>query len=281
MSVRARIGPPGRAFRDTMGRLAPLHLAPAMELAPALRAGGIWIDQDALARPSEGPLAGLMALFATRGFAPNRKAAAASLLLRLGWASGFAMAAYIALRRVPVVPSYALFFNGSTMLTAVRADAAVVLGLAEDPFAGAEDWGGTHAPDALRLALIRSLADAAEPIVEACHAWSRFSRHALWSMIASSWSAQFFGLAEVHGVPDSGLEELRTLLSLDDRTAGAAPELYLVAADGSTGACQTRAACCLYYKAEQRHFCASCPILPEAERLARNREWIARRAQPV
>ena len=65
--------------------------------------------------PDRDPLAALLERFRLRGFAPIRKAAAGSLLLRFGWAGGFAIAAYLARARVPFVHDYALDFAPTTL----------------------------------------------------------------------------------------------------------------------------------------------------------------------
>src|SRR4051812_16605685 len=51
-----------------------------------------WLDAAALARPEAEPLATLLQRFQSSGFGFNRRAAAASLLLRYGWGAGFAIA---------------------------------------------------------------------------------------------------------------------------------------------------------------------------------------------
>jgi hypothetical protein len=47
-----------------------------------------WIHADALMTPENGALADFIVCLADAGFGANRRAAAASLLLRHGWAAG-------------------------------------------------------------------------------------------------------------------------------------------------------------------------------------------------
>jgi hypothetical protein len=228
-----------------------------------------WIDRADLAAPRSGALTELMQRFQSHGFAPNKKAASASLLLRIGWAGGFAIASYMACRRVPYLHDYALHFAPNTLLRAVW--------VRDAHFDVARDAPG----DALRGRLLESLISFTEPILAGQHAWSGFSRHALWAMVTSSWAGQFAAVARQLGHTEQGAEEARALFALDAEIARAAPDLYDVRADDMVCTCQKRASCCLYFKSPGRNFCASCPILPKTERLARNRSWVSGQRPPA
>ena len=95
-------------------------------------------------------------------------------------------------------------------------------------------------------------------------------------MTVSSWAAQMANVARQLGDPERGIREARAMFALDAEIMRAAPDLYEVRCGEVARTCQRRAGCCLYFKSEGRPFCTSCPILPEAERLARNRAWIAK-----
>ena len=145
-----------------------------------------WLDAAALAEPDGLPLSALMHRFKSAGFAYNRRAASASLMLRCGWASGFAIAAYLTRARVPFLRDFALHFSPSALLRGLWVRDVQFVGRTEDPLVGGPEWMETVREDALRERLLESLIAFTEPIVAAHHALSRFSRHALWAMATSS-----------------------------------------------------------------------------------------------
>ncbi|OYW23120.1 MAG: hypothetical protein B7Z49_03870, partial [Hydrogenophilales bacterium 12-63-5] len=237
-----------------------------------------WVTPGALGLPDEGPARQLVERFEAAGFGVNRRAAAASLLLRYGWGAGFHIAAYLACRRVPVLDEAAVRFSASTLIEGVWIRRSRFVGLAGDPLAGGPLWEEAADLAALRRRLLESLVAFTEPLLAEQHRWSRFSRHALWAMVASSWAEQFLTIGQRLGRREDALAEARALLAMDLEIARAAPDLYEVRQGEDSKVCQKRAACCLYFKSPRRHFCASCPIIPEAERLERNRQWV--RAYP-
>jgi hypothetical protein len=247
------------ALEPLRADLAPLLGMLRIETDPADRDD--WIDDAALGDPETGPLADLNARFVAAGFGVNRRAVAASLMLRYGWAAGFIIAAWLARREIVRIDRFALKFSSMTMVEAVWIRDARIL-----PDRGEEE--GRHA-------LLESLLAFTEPLIASQHHWSRFSRHALWSMVTSSWAAQFAAIGERLGRRDEAVEEVRRLMGRDPEIAAAAPRLYEVEAGRRTQTCQRRAACCLYFKGPRQHFCASCPIIPATERIARNRDWVA------
>src|SRR5215475_3221519 len=238
-----------------------------------------WLDGAALAEPDGLPLLALLQRFKSAGFAFNRRAASASLMLRCGWASGFAIAAYLTRARVPFLQDFALHFSPSALLKGLWVREAQFVGRAEDPLAGGPEWTETVGEDALRERLLESLLAFTEPIIAAHHAWSRFSRHALWAMATSSWAAQFASIARQLGDEKRGVHEARALLALVPEIKRAAPELYEVRSAGNSRTCQKLRACCLYFKSGMGQFCACCPIIPDAERLERNLSWVAAQAR--
>jgi hypothetical protein len=99
-----------------------------------------WLEAVALAEPDGLPLSALLQRFKSAGFAFNRRAASASLMLRCGWASGFAIAAYLTRARVPFVGDYALYFSISALLKGLWIREAQFVGRADDPVAGGPEW---------------------------------------------------------------------------------------------------------------------------------------------
>jgi hypothetical protein len=232
---------------------------------------GEWVTGADLASPASAPLSALMGRFQSHGFAPNKKAASASLLLRVGWAGGFAIASYLACRRVPYLGDYAMNFSPNTLLRAVWVQDAYFEGQSSESLTKRI----AEMPDDIRRArLLDSLIAFTEPVLAAQHAWSGFSRHALWAMVTSSWAGQFAAVARQLGDTDLGAREAQAMFALNPEIAHAAPELYDVRAGDMVCTCQRRAACCLYFKTPGRNFCASCPIIAVEERLARNQSWV-------
>jgi len=129
--------------------------------------------------------------------------------------------------------------------------------------------------DVLRQRLLETLVAFTEPVVAGHHAWSRFSRHALWAMATSSWASQFANVARQFGNERRGVTEVQRMLTMMPEINRAAPQLYEVQSGGVSRTCQKLGSCCLYFKISDRQFCASCPIIPESERLERNRSWVA------
>ena len=72
---------------------------------------------------------------------------------------------------------------------------------------------------------------------------------------------------------DAAVEEARAIIALDRETRSAAATLYEVTGVAGSTICQRRAACCLYFKGPRAQFGGTCPIIPPADRLIRNRAW--------
>ena len=263
---------------DTVATLSTFELH--MSVVSASTTQSRWFDDRALASPRRGALADLLQAFEAQGIGPNRKAASASLLLRLGWAGGFAIAAYLARRRVPTISAYAVCFSEMLLLQSIWVRDVGFVGAHDDPLAGARGWiAGAEVRELPRL-LLDSLVAFTEPVVATQHAWSGLSRHALWAMATSSWAEQFTNVARQMGDEQRGVREATAVLDLVPELRRAAPTLYAVAGGRNARTCQRRSACCLYFKGSARHFCASCPIIPETERLERNRSWVASQPPP-
>jgi hypothetical protein len=264
----------GPVLAETLHRCRQFQLYLEVLSSPSAPSG--CVGASALLSPVSPELESLQHSFRLHGLAPNKKAGSASLLLRFGWAAGFAITAYLACGRVPLLRNYAIQFGPTMLLRALWVGSASFIGRSGDPLAGQSDWVRTVTPRTLRECLVESLIAFTEPVVVAQHAWSGFSRRALWAMVTSSWAEQFASVARQMGDESSGVREARLIFGALPELQRAAPELYEVASHGRTRTCQRRAACCLYFKSDKRYFCASCPIVPEAERLERNRDWVAR-----
>lgn len=259
---------------DTIAKLSAFNLHLRVVSRPLERSS--WFDADALASPQGEALTRLLQAFGRRGIAPNRKAASASLLLRLGWAGGFAIGAYLICGRVPTLRDYAVSFSPTMLLQSIWVRDALFISVHDDALTGGPEWIESVEVSDLRGRLIESLVLFTEPIVATQHGWSGFSRHALWAMVTSSWAEQFANIARQIGDEPRGVREAKAVFELVPEVNRAAPALYEVQGGRMTRTCQRRSACCLYFKSSARYFCASCPIIPESERLERNRAWVAK-----
>lgn len=236
--------------------------------APDADAAG-WMAESDLARIDVGPQARIIEKLGLHGFGGSRRALSASVMLRYGWASGVLIGPWLMRGHVIRDASLALRFSPNAVLVeaALRSHRDILTS------------GDAHEAD-LRRQLSHELAIRAAPIVEAHHEWSGFSRKALWSMVTSSWAAQFIHIGERLGDPERGLAAANDVLNIDPAIAAASPDLYMVRAEGKRGVCQMRRLCCLWFRSPQRPFCSSCPIIPADDRLARNRAWIAQHGLP-
>lgn len=277
---QARFHDPSRPILvDTLNALQRLELHLDVLAHPITPCN--WFEGETLSSPQSAEFASLERNFKARDLAANRKAASASLLLRFGWAGGFAIGAYLVCARVPFLRGYAVSFSPTMLLRLLWVRAAQFVCLSDDSFApGAESTVSQEADDLLRH-LLESLIQFTEPVVAAHHAWSGFSRHALWAMATSSWAEQFANVARQIGDEARGVREAQAMFDLVPELRRAAPVLYDVRGGGAARTCQKRSACCLYFKGAARYFCASCPIIPESERLKRNRMWIAQQRPPT
>ena len=100
---------PHSVLTQTIAALKPFQMY--VDVCSETAGAELWMERDALCWPDSALLDELIARFTARGFAPNKKAASASLLLRIGWASGFQIASYLVCPRVPYLSDYALRFG--------------------------------------------------------------------------------------------------------------------------------------------------------------------------
>ncbi|MBC2738732.1 hypothetical protein [Thiobacillus sp.] len=238
------------------------HLTGALRVTVAPHDPDDWIQADALMTPETGALADFIVRLADAGFGANRRAAAASLLLRHGWAAGPIIAAYLAERRTLRIHDFALRFSASTLVEGVWIRQADLL-------------AGRNPAD-IGPGVLASLLAFSEPVLESLRRWSGYSRHALWSMLASSWLAQFSTIGELLGDREQAVRAARALLARHPELARALPETYVVASGDRSEVCQILKACCLQHKGFRRRFCPSCPVIQDRERIVRNREWVCR-----
>jgi hypothetical protein len=198
--------------------------------------------------------------------------------MRFGWASGMAIAPYL---RAGCVPDVALDntsfkFRGSSFFE--RAALHEPRGWIAAPAASALHPSLTSLPDAdaLRRALRTTLAGQAAPVVEALHRWACFARRGTWGLLTSAWVSQFTAIAAPRDDQRGLVPELAAFFAGDDLVAAMQPRLHAVSCDGVVHLYQRRASCCRIYLLPGSPLCASCPLVGDEERLARNREWMRR-----
>lgn len=225
-----------------------------------------WIAGDALLDPCSEPLAALQGRIGQRYVDSRRNAAAVSFMLRFGWSAGPMIAAYLGLGRSLRYHDYALRFASSTALEAICIHRAEWIDAPTDARAS-------------RLHLLDDLVAHTEPVLEAQHRWSCVSRRALWSMVTSTWAAQFVEIAERLGDAELGRREAQAMFDLLPKIRRAAPRMYSVASGDRQGVCQVRGACCLSHKGPSRQHCMVCPLISDDERAQRSSAWVASRPQ--
>lgn len=221
-----------------------------------------FIDAASLAQPESGPLAQLIDRLVAGGFGINRRAVAASLMLRHGWAAGPIVAAHLALGQAMAIQDFALRFSASTLVEGIWIRRAT--------------FSAHSLPGDMWRTVLGALIAFSEDMVEGLHRWSGSSLHSLWAMLTSSWVGQYAAIGQKLGCCDIAVNEARSMLASEPRFSRAVPDIYEVRLGGRSEICQRRKACCLFYKGPHRQYCASCPILPSGERLQRNQEWVCR-----
>jgi len=256
-----------------------------------------WIPGDAFANASEGAFHELLERIGARMRTSDRKIIAASFALRFGWSAGAAVAPFLLLRCVPDVRlgNVSLRFGASTLFEKVSLHhpwgVIIARENASEPrlirVRGGRDLqsdsvpieSGTVAPELnseLQEILRATLVDQAQPVVDTLYAWSRFSKRAIWGQIASSWRAQFTSVLAHLNLHAEGLRRAQEFFDSPGFINGMRPKFYAVTHNSRTRIYHRRASCCLYYRLPTGSYCASCPLLTQAERVRRNKEWIER-----
>jgi hypothetical protein len=234
-----------------------------------------WIAGEDLRDAGAGPFHDLLLRIGACARTTDRRTIAASFAMRFGWASAMAIGGYLRDRRVPDVAlaNTSFLFRPSTFF-----ERAVLHEPSGWCLAGEDDADGTliGVPDlaALRRALRATLADQATPVVEALYRWSGFARRGTWGMLTSAWVSQFTTFGEPRD-PDAWQAELDAFFAGNDLVSAMRPRVHVVDVSGTTHLFQRRASCCRLYLVPGGELCASCPLVGDDERLARNRAWLA------
>lgn len=225
-----------------------------------------WVVGDQLADASSGPLHELLLRIGARVKTADRRTIAALYAMRFGWASAMAIAPYVKFNCVPDISleNISLKFKPSTFLErmAIHEPRGVILVGSDRGF--------------LRQELRRQLTAQAIPVVDALHDWSGFAPRGTWGMLTSSWAAHLTTLSADGPDQRQTLPELRDFFEGDDLAATMQPRFHAVSYRHATHIYQRRAGCCRFYLVPEGELCASCPLVSQTDRLARNLEWMQR-----
>ena len=225
-----------------------------------------WVAGEQLTNASSGPLHELLVRIGARVKTTDRRTIAALYALRFGWASAMAIAPYVKFNCVPDVSieNISLKFKSSTFLErmAIHEPRGAILAAGDR--------------DMLRRELRRQLTAQAARVVDALYQWSGFSHRGTWGMLTSSWAAHLTTLSAQGPDQRSALPELREFFEGHDLVATMQPRLHTVSYRHATHVYQRRASCCRFYLVPQGELCASCPLVSQTDRLARNLEWMQR-----
>ena len=224
----------------------------------------------------QGPFNALLSHIGETFHTSDRRTIAASFALCYSWSSGIAIAPYLFRQCVPKISldNVSFKFHDNTFFeqAALHQPEGVMLqqeGLARHPFIQS-----LSSPKALLCWLRDSLVHQAEPIVEALYAWSGFSIRGIWGLITSSWGAQFINICgEIDG-QEGGLPQVRQFFEGNDVVSQMQPHFYPVTYQNVTHVYHRRASCCRFYRIPQGEYCASCPIVPQEERVQRNKAYM-------
>ncbi|MGH9163433.1 MAG: (2Fe-2S)-binding protein [Vicinamibacteraceae bacterium] len=235
-----------------------------------------WIAGADLFDAWRGPFHHLLVRIAQRAHTEDRRTVAASFALRFGWASAMAIAPYLRHRCVPDIglDNVSFKFKESTFFerTAIyRPRGTVVAGDSRAPHPSLT----TVSDDARLIGTLRhALVSQAEPVVDALYEWSGFARKGTWGMLTSSWASQFIGLCTTPDDHRGVRPVIEAFFRGGDVVSATQPRMHAVTYGPATHLYQRRASCCRYYLLPQGDLCASCPLVSDEDRLARNREWM-------
>nr|WP_255426638.1 (2Fe-2S)-binding protein [Pseudonocardia sp. C8] len=156
--------------------------------------------------------------------------------------------------------------------------ATPLLVLDGDPLAGEPGTERVPDRDRLRAALLDWAHDAFAPVVETASRLSRRGRRALWQTVADRLGNGFLLAGRAGGdLPAARAEFESTLAGAAVRSLRVRPDWVEVPNGGTVELFRRRSVCCLYYtsRVHGEQYCATCPLLPREETLARLRDTVA------
>jgi hypothetical protein len=237
-----------------------------------------WIPGTALMTATEGPFQALLTRIGERLHTSDRRTIAASFALRYDWSSGLAFAPYLLYACVPTIAldnvSFKFNEHGSFERAALHHPAGVMF--PHDGVAPHPSVGRLSSPQALLACLRTGLVQQAQPVVGALYVWSHFSVRGIWGMVTSAWGSLCIHIFGEIGEQTQGLSWLRHFFAGHDVVAEMQPQFYPVTYQHVTHVYHRGASCCRYYRLRQGHYCATCPLISQEERLQRQQAWMKR-----
>lgn len=231
-----------------------------------------WIRGVDFTRAGSGPFHDLLQRTGARLKTADRKTIAALFALRFGWAGGVALAPYLTHGCVLDVSleNVSFRFREDTLFDRASLHQPRGLAVLTDVTPVHPSLRLLADTSALTAALREMLRAQAAPVVAALHAWSGFSVKATWGMLTSSWASQIVGACDRLGGQAAAAPVLDALCAGTDDMAAMRPRLHPVTCDQVTHLFQRRASCCRWYLLPQGSLCASCPLVSQEDRVARN-----------
>jgi hypothetical protein len=251
-------------------------LSPGWHVGAARPGEPGWVTGTDLRTASSGPFHELLRRIGERSQTQDRRTIAALFALRFGWASAMAIAPYLRHGCVPdiALENVSFQFKPSTFLERTAIHEARGYLAAGDPRATHPSIATVPDAAALVAELRRALVAQATPVVEALLDWSGFARKGTWGQLTSSWASHVTTLCEDRRDHRGVRPLLDGLFAGDDDVARMRPRFHEVRYRDAVHLFQRRASCCRYYLVPNGELCASCPLVSQADRLARNEAWM-------
>ena len=251
-------------------------LNPSWRVDVGAPSGPGWITGADLTCAASGPFHDLLVRIGDRARTTDKRTIAASFAVRYGWASAMAIAPFLEHDCVPDISlgNVSFKFRESTFFekTAIHEPRGVMV--AGDGCAAHPSMATVATPDALLRTLRTALVAQAAPVVDALFDWSGFSPKGSWGMLTSSWAAHFTSLGGDRQDQRTIAPIITRFFAGDDVVTEMQPRLHPVEWMGVTHLYQRRASCCRWYLLPQGELCASCPLVSQEERVARNLAWM-------
>lgn len=145
-----------------------------------------------------------------------------------------------------------------------------------DPVSGRPDVITVPDRDALRRAALDGYAALLVPLLEVVAATTRRGRRALWADAGDRLATYLLLAGRATGDDRAGRAEADALLALAEPPLRHDPAWLEFTHRGRPVVWKRRPVCCLVYQAPtfRGQYCATCPLVPESETVARTRAWL-------
>lgn len=227
--------------------------------------GDGWLSGHDLSNAHEGNFNPLLEALGARLQTHRRKVIAASFALRFGWASALLIGPYLLDRRVPEIglDDVSFRFNAQCLFEQAA--------MHSSDFPCREN----ASPADLQAALVAQT----RPVVATLSSWSRYSEHALWGQVTSSWTGQFISILEQLDSKADVLEQAQAFMAASALPDKVLPQIYEMRDGDQVRRYQKRASCCLYFKtSKEAGYCLGCPIATDSWREERVKQLLQ---QPI